>query len=225
VRSKEQQERTAQISKDVLSGHSRGLGNREIAQEFNLHHKTVHDHLIALGLTTNNPRGAPPERIDDEYALCSTCKKATRWEDFALVKSYADGRRLSKCRSCRKAYASSRLSDIAVFLKNKAGRAKVRSRRIGVPCDLTGKWLLSTYYDQGGLCFYTDVAMSYGEGRQSNNVSLDRISPKRGYTKDNVVLSSNRINTIKQDVTLEELALWMPLWYARVQKHYERKAA
>ena len=38
-----------------------------------------------------------------------------------------------------------------------------------------------------------------------NSVSLDRIDPTKGYTKDNIRVISNRANRLKCDATLEEL--------------------
>lgn len=51
-----------------------------------------------------------------------------------------------------------------------------------------------------------------GKGRLPNSPSLDRIDSSKGYTKDNVWIISLRANTIKNDATLEELALMAHNW-------------
>lgn len=71
---------------------------------------------------------------------------------------------------------------------------------------------------ESGKCFYTDremVAVA-GKGKSPDSVSVDKVNPSRGYTVGNVVLCCNRINTIKQDVTPEELQAWMPGWHSGV---------
>jgi IS30 family transposase len=45
---------------------------------------------------------------------------------------------------------------------------------------------------------------------------IDKITPAHGYVKSNVVLCVARVNTIKSDVSLGEMKLWMPGWYQRV---------
>jgi len=42
-------------------------------------------------------------------------------------------------------------------------------------------------------------------GNNNNSPSLDRIDNTKGYTPDNVVVVSNRANSIKRDATPDEL--------------------
>ena len=49
-------------------------------------------------------------------------------------------------------------------------------------------------------------------------MSIDRVDVTKGYTIGNVVLTTNRINRVKSDLTLEELAEWVPKWYQRVSE-------
>lgn len=55
-------------------------------------------------------------------------------------------------------------------------------------------------------CPLLGIKIESTEVRNSpNNPSLDKIIPKKGYTKDNVWVISNRANTLKNDATLTEL--------------------
>jgi hypothetical protein len=46
-------------------------------------------------------------------------------------------------------------------------------------------------------------------------LSFDRFDTTQGYAWGNVVLCSNRANSIKRDLTLQELRVWIPSWYER----------
>ena len=68
--------------------------------------------------------------------------------------------------------------------------------------------------------FYCNSATHFsaiaGNGRLPTTISVDKVDPRGGYTPDNVVLCAARINSMKNDVTLEEMREWMPKWYERV---------
>lgn len=49
-----------------------------------------------------------------------------------------------------------------------------------------------------------------------NIISLDKVIPERGYVAGNVVLCSNRFNTVKNDLSLEELSLYIPSFYNKL---------
>lgn len=55
-------------------------------------------------------------------------------------------------------------------------------------------------------CPILGIPMYISKGCSSDNsISLDRIDPSKGYTKDNIQVISFRANSIKQDATIEEL--------------------
>jgi hypothetical protein len=47
---------------------------------------------------------------------------------------------------------------------------------------------------------------------------VDKIIPQKGYVKNNFVFAINKINTCKNDLSLEEIEKWMPDWYDRIIK-------
>jgi hypothetical protein len=56
------------------------------------------------------------------------------------------------------------------------------------------------------ICPVLGIPITYGAPVGSPGLpSVDRIDPKKGYTKDNVCVISYRANTIKQDATVDEL--------------------
>jgi hypothetical protein len=54
-----------------------------------------------------------------------------------------------------------------------------------------------------------------GKNMTDDSYSLDRIDSSKGYTKENVIVVSNRANILKRDATLEELQM-MAKFYAEL---------
>ncbi len=94
-----------------------------------------------------------------------------------------------------------------------------RAKRQGVNCHLTATDLKERFEAQKGLCFYTDVPLNctLGVGKQLDGLSVDRVCGELGYVSGNFVLCTNKANTVKNNLTLEELKLWLPSWYERLR--------
>ena len=56
------------------------------------------------------------------------------------------------------------------------------------------------------------------EGLSYDSISVDKIIPELGYIKENIVLCSFKANTIKQNLTLDELREWIPRFYQKLIK-------
>ncbi len=55
-------------------------------------------------------------------------------------------------------------------------------------------------------CSITGEPLHFNRGKASDNsFSIDRINTNKGYTADNIIVVSNRVNRIKNDGTPEEL--------------------
>jgi hypothetical protein len=76
------------------------------------------------------------------------------------------------------------------------------------PCDLTVEYLMDLYKNQNGLCYYTNEKLDYTLNKKEyiheKAMSLDKLDPKKGYVKDNVVWCLNAINSMKFNNTEEE---------------------
>jgi hypothetical protein len=214
---------TAQ-GEEIYRYHALGLLNREIAAAVGCHHNTVGVYLRKAGLTTNLPRGRPAERVDDDNALCRLCNEVRNRNDFPLVRNSEDGDRLSICRSCHrlKAREATASNPAGYFASREArmrrGETGTRLSRANLTFALPDGYLMALWSWQRGLCFYTDSAMHIAQraGYDPASVSIDRVDPSRAYVVGNVVLCMNRINSIKQNVTLDEMAEWMPGWHRRI---------
>jgi hypothetical protein len=204
----------------IRVAHGHGLSNRQIALKLGCTHRTIAEALRRLNLTTNNPRGRPPEDMGNGTFKCTVCRGSFPLEDFPFVRNSQDGRRQGKCRICRNIQIStSIMSDPLTYLRHHQLNIATRCRAKGIEFSLPSGYLGRLWIAQKGLCFYTDLPIVLERlrgGIQNDSVSVDRVNPDNGYCVSNVVLCINRINSIKRDVSLVELSDWMPGWYERV---------
>lgn len=200
--------------------HSTGLNNKEIAQYFDgISSHSISYYLKKLNLRSNRANMAI-KMIDDNTAECNKCYMIKELDQFQY------GRRDQKyeyryayCRSCRKTQIySQQYSTPETFLKNRYNRLKARAKTNNILFNLSKDYLLNQYNKQNGLCFYTDIFMDYSfeTNKSRNRMSIDKIQPELGYIDANVVLCSYRVNSIKLDISLDEMKLWMPTWWERV---------
>lgn len=82
---------------------------------------------------------------------------------------------------------------------------KVRTKRMGLPFDLTIDHLVEIY-PEDNKCPALGINLEWGQknGRRSSP-SLDRIIPDKGYVIGNVVFVSWLANTVKSDLSLDQL--------------------
>ncbi len=89
----------------------------------------------------------------------------------------------------------------------------VRSRKKTVPNKgITKEFIESSWEKQKGLCFWTGIPLLKNSEfkRHPQLVSLDRIDTKKGYTPDNVVLSSLFANFGKSSTSIK-------VWFSFLQ--------
>lgn len=80
---------------------------------------------------------------------------------------------------------------------------KKRARNLNLEFDLTYEFLCEII-PKKCPCFGIDLEFGKASG-MDNSPSVDRIDPKKGYTKENVWIISYRANRIKSDASLCEL--------------------
>jgi hypothetical protein len=97
--------------------------------------------------------------------------------------------------------------DLAYRLKKLLGQAKTRAKKQEIECSLTLEELL-LMFPADYCCPVFKTKMFWGcsgKGERSASPSLDRVNPRGGYTKDNVMIISWRANKIKSDCSAQEL--------------------
>ena len=75
---------------------------------------------------------------------------------------------------------------------------------------ITSQELYALFEAQAGLCALSKVPMTWiaGKGRQSANISLDRIDNSKGYISGNVQLVCVAVNLMKAEMDYDELKFW-----------------
>jgi hypothetical protein len=210
----------------IKHGNRYGFSNRTIARQIGCHHNTVSYWLKKLGLKSSWA-SQKIQYVGKDKAKCSKCR------EIKSLKEFQHGRKgqqyeykFSYCIACRKKQSYLNLNkNKESFLKDKFNRLKLRAGKKRIKFNLTFKYFYETFSNQKGLCFYTDVPLicKVGSGKHRNSCSVDRVIFDKGYVKGNIVFCANRINTAKSDFTLEELKIWMPKWYKRIQRYVNRR--
>lgn len=84
-------------------------------------------------------------------------------------------------------------------------RVKARAKKLSIPFNLEDSDInIPEFCPVLGIKL---VLVNQGKGYHVDSPSLDRIDPKKGYTKGNVRVISARANLLKNDATVEELRL------------------
>ena len=80
-------------------------------------------------------------------------------------------------------------------------RARTRANKAGIPFEITAADIVIPTH-----CPVLGIPLIQGRGRpEPGSPSLDRIVAERGYVPGNIVVISNRANTLKRDATPAEL--------------------
>ena len=201
--------------------HSQGCSNREIGRSLKLHHKTVQGYLTRKGLVSNRQAPRSPKYINDTLVQCSKCDIITEQHNFLLCRPGGQYEyRLSYCNQCRKKQLLNNMnSDKFKVLRDIYLRCKQRSKKFNIHFNMSYEYLKSIYEKQNGNCFYSDNEMDLIRGLGSNwkTLTIDKIIPELGYTEGNIVLCTKKYNTVKSNLTLEEVRKHMPYWYMKLQ--------
>lgn len=86
------------------------------------------------------------------------------------------------------------------------GSIQSRCKKGDIPFDLSlGDIVIPEYCPILGIPLFRNIGKP---GATKNSPSVDRIDPKKGYTKDNIQVISYKANTMKNDATAEQLLLF-----------------
>lgn len=214
-----------EIEEKIIFLYHSGMSNGRIAKELKITNKPIKRVLKENLLTPNKRKSRTPKYSPFETTrLCSECNIVKNIDAFRIYGYYNNlPYRGNVCKSCTNKRAKKHeSSSIEQYLKYVCRNIKNRAKKEDINFNITFNDLIELFNIQKGLCFYTDIELKIGIGqnkKERNTLSVDKIIPEKGYVKGNLVLCSKRINTVKNDLTLEEMKLWMPEWYRRLTQY------
>lgn len=138
----------------------------------------------------------------DTEKRCAKCKKWLPYENFGTNKASVSGYSF-RCLDCQNEYArtwstTSRRRDARIGLLL---AARQRAREMHLPFNLT---LTDIYVPL--ICPVLGIPIKTGSLKPvSGSPSLDRIIPKLGYIRGNIIVISFKANTIRSNASLEEI--------------------
>lgn len=140
-------------------------------------------------------------RIKTLNKPCKLCRENKDINDFHWQIEKRSGKKYHSCyckicdaKRARERKASSPLNRIKSNLLSAKHRAF---------CDVSPEEVLEIYDSQGGRCFYTGEILELS-CNSKNVLSIDRIDPEKNYTKDNIVLCTKLVNTMKSNLKIED---------------------
>jgi hypothetical protein len=151
----------------------------------------------------NRSRGVQPKQHAGPTKVCPCCKlEKDREQDFYWAVSQGKHKALGYCKSCcatkqKARHWTKRLVDAT------QNRHKVRWEEA---YDLTPEYLQGLYDQQDGRCAWLGIPLRTelgGSFRHPNQVSLDRVDGRKGYTRDNVLLVCQAANLARCDAPME----------------------
>ena len=188
--------------------------------------KPVKCECMSCGLITNKKftysnskhRCSP---IIDGKKRCCKCKEYRCIEEFSKNRSTFDGYQ-KVCKDCfseydcvKKGYkkkTENYKNSISHYFNSKLPNLKKKCELQNVPFDLIKGDLHNIYNSQNGKCYYTEIDITHNTGTLNfNSISIERLTPILGYTKDNVVLCSFNINSFKGIMTEDEFKNYLNL--------------
>ena len=156
-----------------------------------------------------------------EIKLCNLCNLKLSYKKFRKIKplkkepnkgkfvGWTDikgGKRFTVCIQCERdrfneRYRANPIPQLLSAFKN-------RAKKQNVPFDLTVADISNLLKNARNICPVLGLKMTttlLGSGDTDYSPSFDRIYPKKGYVKGNIVIVSNKANRIKTDATVDEI--------------------
>lgn len=209
-------------SEQIVELHSKGFTNRKIAKTLGINHKTVGYHLKHNSLLPNGIVKKPINLVSEFFAKCNKCEEVKNLDHFQINRrGKRDQYRYGFCNECRTKRVLENLnSNPTKILRDMFNRLKTRCKTYEIPFNLTFEYYCKIRELQNDLCFYSNNKMELirGKGFNTNTLTVDKVIPERGYIEGNIVFCTKRFNSVKNDLSLDEIRQHMPEWYNKLKE-------
>lgn len=181
--------------------------------------KPVKCECISCGIVSNKEYRYSSSKhrcspIIDGKKKCFKCRQWKTIDEFSKNRSTFDGYQ-KVCKECfsnyecvKKGYSKKTnryKNSLEEYFNSKLPYLKKKCEIKNIPFNLENGDLLLKYSQQDGKCYYTNIDIVHNRGKLDyNSISIERLSPENGYTKDNVVLCSFNINSFKGSMNENE---------------------
>ena len=139
--------------------------------------------------------------IKDGFKICNLCNRKLPLSEFTKHKRRLGGIS-DECSDCISKRGATRYEKNGFTAPERLKEVRRRAKKGKFPCDIDFEFLERKFDEQKGLCFYSKLPMTKEVGK-SNTASIDRVQPSNGYTKDNVVLCCDIVNSMKSSMSYE----------------------
>lgn len=182
-----------------------GIKYRDISKLMKRGHTALKSKINELGIGSYTSTLLENNKKLREQGVykCNKCKH----DDLTIDDFYPTN--LTCCRTCVKLTTDNNRSklknnsNLDTILKYRYGSSKHRAVKYNMLFDLTIDGLQKIYNKQNGRCYYSDVQLTFSSN-SDNVLSIDRIDSAIGYILSNIVLCTATVNSMKNDMSINE---------------------
>jgi len=154
----------------------------------------------------------------NKYKICSRkdCEYKGEKQNIENFFKRSDNNKLrSQCKRCQNKYVVKHKSTLNGYIKGLIYSAKRRCSKNKREINISYEDVLKIWENQEGFCAISGIKMSHiiGNDKETQktpfNASLDRRDNKKGYTKDNIHLICNWLQSAKSDYEINDIKKWI----------------
>lgn len=143
-------------------------------------------------------------------------QKANKKAHNEYVAQYAE-RNPDMIHKAQRNYLKNHKGTIPYIQRNMLTRAKRRANAGTYPFDITIEDIQSVW-PMDGKCPVLGIDLDLSGVDLQRTASLDKINPRLGYVKGNILVVSFRANSIKKDSTLEEMRMLLTFYENKINQ-------
>lgn len=170
----------------------------------------------------------------DRMKLIARCKKCNYVASRVCLARMTQEQRKEMNRRRAEWYSEqARKGNLKAILQHKINQYRACAKQKGVPYNLNVKYLIDLFNKQEGKCYYSGkimtVATNGGRGHRTSlflspdQISLDRLIPKKGYVEGNVAWCTWQINTVKNSFTEDQFYSFCKIMSDRHEKRLRKE--